>query len=105
MSASESKGTQGFYDELKALFQQADKSGEGKLALPEFKAAVKGSSSGSQLNDMQLEAMFNFYDEDKTGFVSFESTRCPLLPFLSGTLSGLMQSRAGVWKKMNSMMK
>lgn len=30
---------------------------------------------------MQLEAMFNFYDEDKTGFVSFESTRCPLLPF------------------------
>ncbi|KAI2846647.1 hypothetical protein CBS147343_2906 [Aspergillus niger] len=80
MSASESKGIQGFYDELKALFQQADKSGEGKLALPEFKAAVKGSSSGSQLNDMQLEAMFNFYDEDKTGFVSFES----------------------VWKKMNN---
>ena len=55
----------------------------GKLALPEFKAAVKGSSSGSQLNDMQLEAMFNFYDEDKTGFVSFDSTWCPLLPFLS----------------------
>lgn len=50
----------------------------GKLALPEFKAAVKGSSSGSQLNDMQLEAMFNFYDEEKTGFVSFESMRCPL---------------------------
>ncbi|RAL06205.1 uncharacterized protein BO80DRAFT_420498 [Aspergillus ibericus CBS 121593] len=83
MSAADSKGTQGFYDELKALFQQADKSGEGKLALPEFKSAVKGSASGSQLSDAQLEAMFNFYDEEKSGFVSFES----------------------VWKKMNSMMK
>ncbi|PWY96666.1 hypothetical protein BO94DRAFT_619758 [Aspergillus sclerotioniger CBS 115572] len=83
MSAADSKGTQGFYDELKALFQQADKSGEGKLALPEFTSAVKGSSSGSQLSDAQLEAMFSFYDEEKTGFVSFES----------------------VWKKMNSMMK
>ncbi|OJJ44475.1 hypothetical protein ASPZODRAFT_18665 [Penicilliopsis zonata CBS 506.65] len=80
---AEAKGTQGFYEELKTLFQQADKSGEGKLALPEFKTAVKGSNSGSRLTDDQLESMFAFYDEGKTGFVSFDD----------------------VWKKMNSMMK
>ncbi|CAD8045876.1 unnamed protein product [Paramecium primaurelia] len=55
---------------LKAIFQQYDKNGNGKLNLEELDNLLK--SVGMFLKIIELQALIKYFDKDRDGFLSFQ---------------------------------